>query len=70
MAVTKKEPRPEDRKVDTSVEFVVEVYRQFKERGFPLDVALALTAIVVGDLRLYDIMKSVDTVVGILENQL
>jgi hypothetical protein len=55
-----KKPRPEDRKVGTAVEFTVAVYRDFKDRGFPPEVALALTHIAVLDLRLYDIMKSCD----------
>ena len=54
--------RVEDGKVSTAVEFTVAVYRDFKDRGFEPDLALALTQIAVLDLRLYDIMKSCDTI--------
>jgi|HubBroStandDraft_6_1064221.scaffolds.fasta_scaffold00529_11 hypothetical protein len=60
----KKKGRVEDSKVSTSVEFTMAVYLHFKERGYEPDIALQLTQITVLDLRLYDIMQSIDTIVN------
>jgi hypothetical protein len=62
MTDNKPKQRVEDNKVSTSVEFTIAVYRDLKDRGFEPELALRLTHIAVLDLRLYDIMKSCDTI--------
>jgi hypothetical protein len=67
--MTERKPRPEDSKVETAIEFTIAVYRDFKERGYEPDIALRLTQIAVLDLRLYDIMRSLDTIADIQDNR-
>ena len=67
--MNEKKTRPEDSKVSTSVEFVLAVFDAFVEREVPPDAARALTAITVLDLRLYDIMRSLDALGDIIEEK-
>jgi hypothetical protein len=61
--------RVEDSKAATSAEFVVAIYRDFKDRGFEPELAIKLAQIAVLDLRLYDIMQSLDTICDVQDNR-
>jgi hypothetical protein len=61
--------RVEDSRVSTSVEFTIAIYRDFKNHGFEPELAAQLTQIAVLDLRLYDIMRSLDTIADIQDNR-
>jgi hypothetical protein len=59
--------RQEDSKVLTSIEFVIAVHKEFEERGCEPELALRLTQATILDLRLYDIMLSLDTLVNVTD---